>query len=150
MHMLRHLWPALHLKRWVMPKGAGATSQPSDPAVSAFLDDYIGLYQAATLPRWLELFLPGAIASAANVDGSVTMWTRDEFYARQQALFASAKPIRETLENTRVERDGRLACVRSDFIWTDGAITRRGRLMLLLIDDHGALKAQALTFSYAQ
>ena len=134
-----------------MPRGAGASSGPAiDPAVSAFLDDYIGLYRAATLPRWLELFLPGAIASAANADGSVTTWTRDAFYARQQALFASHKPIREYLENTRVEGDGRLACVRSDFVWTDGVVQRRGRLMLLLISDGGTLKAQALAFSYAQ
>ena len=148
MRLLRHLWPALRITCPVIPPGVVVTA--IDPAVAAFLDDYIGLYQGAALPRWRELFLPTAVASAANADGSVTTWTRDEFYARQQAAFATGKPIREHLENTRVERSGGLACVRSEFTWTDGAVERRGRLMLLLIDDHGRLKVQALTFSYAE
>ena len=136
-----------------MPPGHGtagvAAPDRSDPDIAAFLDDYIGLYTAAALPRWRELFLPDAIATAANEDGSVDTWTREGFHARQQAAFATGKPISEYLENTRVDRDGRLACVRSDFVWTDGAISRKGRLMLLLIADHGRMKVQALTFSYA-
>jgi hypothetical protein len=151
MRLSRHLWPLFQIACRAVPPGSGAAnSSAADPAVAAFLDDYIGLYHGAALPRWRELFLPGAVASASNADGSVTTWTRDEFYGRQQALFATGKPIRESLENTRVERVGGLACVRSDFVWTDGAIARRGRLMLLLIEDHGQLKAQALTFSYAE
>ena len=54
----------------------------------------------------------------------------------------------EVLENTRVERTGKLAFVRSDFVWSDGTVTRRGRLMMLLIAERGRLKIQALTFSY--
>ena len=131
-----------------MPSAASDLSDPARAAVDQLVADYIGLYQDAALPRWRELFLPTAVASAANADGSVTTWTRDEFYERQQASFATGKPIREYLENTRVERTGGLACVRSDFVWTDGAVARRGQLMLLLIDDHGRLKVHALTFSY--
>jgi len=52
------------------------------------------------------------------------------------------------LENTRIERTGKLAFVRSDFVWTDGEATLRGRLMLLLIVERDRLRIQALTFSY--
>jgi hypothetical protein len=120
----------------------------SDPELQALLDDYIGLYGRATLPRWRELFRPDFIATSTNDDGSVTTRSLDQFYERQRALFATGKPIAEVLENTRAERTGDLACVRSDFVWTDGDVSRRGRVMLLLITERGRLRIQALTFSY--
>jgi hypothetical protein len=120
----------------------------NDPQVSAFLDDYIGLYARDTLALWRQLFLPGATATSANADGSVTTWSRDAFFERQRASFATGKPIRETLENTHSARTGPLVSVRSDFLWTDGEITRRGRLMLLLVVERGALLIQAVTFDY--
>lgn len=119
-----------------------------DPQLSAFLRDYIDLYSRATLARWQDLFLPGATAASANADGSVTTWSREAFFDRQRATFATGKPIREALEDTHSARTGRLASVRSDFVWTDGETTRRGRLMLLLIDERGKLLIQGLTFSY--
>jgi hypothetical protein len=119
-----------------------------DAEVAALLEDYIGLYTRETLSRWRELFLPGCIATSTNEDGSVTTRSLDEFYERQRALFATGKPVSEVLRDTHGERTGDLACVHSDFVWTDGEATRDGRLMLLLIAEHGKLRIQALTFSY--
>ena len=120
----------------------------NDPELQALLDDYIGLYTRATLPRWRELFRPDFIATSTNDDGSVTTRSLDQFYERQRALFATGKSVGEVLENTHGERTGDLACVRSDFVWTDGDVMRRGRLMLLFITERGRLRIQALTFSY--
>lgn len=119
-----------------------------DPDVRALLEDYIGLYTRDALPRWRDLFLSGFIATSTNDDGAVTTRSLDEFYDRQRTSFATGKPISEVLENTRIERAGDLASVRSDFVWTDGEATRRGRLMLLLVAERGKLRIQALTFSY--
>lgn len=120
----------------------------NDSQISAFLADYIGLYTRDALPRWRELFLPGATATSLNTDGSVTTWGLDAFMERQRNSFASGKPIRETLENTNAQRTGNLVSVRSDFVWTDGEVSRRGRLMLLLIVQGDQPLIQALTFSY--
>ena len=120
-----------------------------DAAVAALLADYIGLYARETLPRWKALFLPEFVASAANADGTTATWSLDEFYERQQSSFATGKPIREVLEDTRAERLGPLACVRSDFVWSDGEVARRGRLMLLLLEERGRFRVQSLAFSYA-
>ena len=134
---------------WLVSPAARAAEAPvNDPAVAALLEDYIGLYKRETLGRWRELFLPGFTATSTNDDGSVTTRSLDEFYERQRTSFASGKPVRERLENTQIQRTGKLASVRSDFAWTDGDVTRRGRLMLLLVVEHDRLRIQALTFSY--
>jgi len=118
-------------------------------SVDELLKDFIGLYARATLPRWRGLFLPSFTAAATNEDGSVTTWTLDQFYERQRQLFASGKPVSEVLHNTETLRNGDLACVRSDYVWTDGEAKRPGRLMMLIIADRGGeLKIQSLTFSY--
>jgi len=119
-----------------------------DPALAAFLHDYIDLYTRDTLGRWRELFLAEFVASSTNDDGSVTTWPLDGFYERQRSSFATGKPISEVLENVGTERTGRLAHVHADFVWTDGDVRRRGKLMLQLIEQHGKLRIQALTFSY--
>lgn len=118
-------------------------------SVAALLDDFIGLYRRDALARWRTLFLPNFTAAAPGDDGSVTTWTLDQFYERQRQLFASGKPISETLQNTRIEQDGNLACVRSDFVWTDGETKRPGRLMMLIVAERGEPRIQALTFSYS-
>ena len=120
----------------------------TDRDITRLLEDYIGLYTRESLERWRDLLLPGFIATSTNDDGSLTTRNRDEFYERQRALFATGKPVREVLENTQVMRNGNLACVSSDFVWSDGETERRGRLMLLLMLHHGVLGIQALTFSY--
>jgi hypothetical protein len=138
----------LGLLWFVSPAARAAEAPASDLEAAALLKDYIGLYAEGTLEHWRELFLPGFIATSTNEDGSVTTRSLDEFYERQRKLFGPGKSVSEVLENTRVERTGKLAFVRSDFVWSDGATTRRGRLMMLLIVEHGRLKIQALTFSY--
>jgi hypothetical protein len=120
----------------------------NDAAVLALLDDYIGLYTRDNLERWRGLFLPEFIATSTNDDGSVTTRSLDEFHDRQRGLFATGKPVSETLENTQLVRSGNLASVSADFVWTDGEMMRRGRLMLSLILDRGTFRIQALTFSY--
>jgi len=134
---------------WLASPPARAAEVPaSDPEAAALLKDYIGLYAAGTLERWRELFLPTFIATSTNEDGSLTTRSLDEFYERQRKSFGTGKPVSEVLENTRIERTGKLAFVRSDFVWTDGEATLRGRLMLLLIVERDRLRIQALTFSY--
>lgn len=119
-----------------------------DREVDSLLQDYIALYAKDTLPRWRALFLPAFIASARNEDGSVTTWTLDEFYDRQRRSFASGKPVREALRDVAVERNGSLARVGAEFVWTDGEVERVGRLMMLLIAEHARLRVHSLTFSY--
>ena len=120
----------------------------NDQAIAALLRDYTGLYSRATLPRWRELFGPGFTATAANADGSITAYTLDAFYARQHAMFATGKPVGEILEQPQLHRAGGLACIHSDYVWTDGEVSRRGRLMMLVVAEHGQPRIQALTFSY--
>ena len=117
-------------------------------SVNELLENFIGLYARDTLPRWRGLFMPGFTAAATNEDGAVTTWTLDEFYERQRQLFASGKPVSEILQNAETHRNGDLACVRSDYVWTDGEAKRPGRLMMLIIAERGELKIQSLTFSY--
>lgn len=120
----------------------------NDSELIALLDDYIGLYRGDALERWRNLFLPDFVATSTNDDGSTTTRGLDAFYERQRALFATGKPVSEVLQDPKMQRTGNLACVISDFVWTDTEITRHGRLMMLLIVERGKLKIQALTFSY--
>jgi hypothetical protein len=115
-----------------------------DEVVEAFL----GLYTKEKLAQWKELFLPGFVASATNADGTVTSFDLEEFYERQRGLFASGKPVSETMMNTEKTRSGRLATVRSDYVWTDGTVRKPGRLMMLLVEERGRFRIQALAFSY--
>jgi hypothetical protein len=119
-----------------------------DPELDALLRDYIRLYTRDSLPEWRELFLPEFVATAINEDGSTTTRGLDAFYERQQGLFATGKPVSEALHNTVTSRTGSLACVYSEYVWTDGEVTRPGRLMMLVVAERGALKIQSLTFSY--
>jgi hypothetical protein len=110
--------------------------------------DFLGLYTREGLARWRELFLPGFVAAATQADGSVATWTLEEFYERQRALFATGKPVSETMMNTHTERTGDIACVRSDYVWTDGEARRPGRLIMLLVAERGRFRIQSLAFSY--
>ena len=112
------------------------------------LEAFLGLYTKDKLAQWKELFLPGFVAAATNADGTVTSYNLDEFYERQRALFASGKPVSETMTNTEKSRNGRLASVRSDYVWTDGTAKKPGRLMMLLVEERGRFRIQALAFSY--
>jgi hypothetical protein len=126
-----------------------AAAQPaSDPAVAAVLRDYIGLYQRDSLVAWRRLFSPTFSATYTLAGDSTRTLAFEDFYQRQVNYFATGRAIREELVAPRIERDGRLAVVRSDFILYDGETSRRGKLMLLLIQDRGEFRIQALTFTY--
>lgn len=112
------------------------------------LDAFIELYARDSLERWCELFLPAFVAAATNADGGVSTWTLDEFYERQRGLFASGKPVSEVLVNVEKLRNEDLACVRADYVWTDGEVKRPGRLAMLLIAENGRFRIQSLAFSY--
>jgi len=119
---------------------------PSD--LDAVVDAFLGLYTREKLAEWRELFLPDFVAAATNPDGSVSTWTLEEFYERQRALFATGKPVSERMMNTEKSHAGALACVRADYVWTDGEASRPGRLMMLLIAERDRFRIQALAFSY--
>jgi hypothetical protein len=130
------------------PGARAVEANPVDPAVGALLRDYIGLYTADALPRWRELFLPGFVAASTNEDGSVTTRSLDEFYERQRTSFAGGAAVSEVLENTRIHRTGKLATVTSDFVWKGSDVTRRGRLILVLVEAGGRFRIHSLAFSY--
>lgn len=119
-----------------------------DARLKQVLDDYIRLYARDTLADWRGLFLPTFVAGSTNDDGTVTTRALEEFYERQRGFFATGRAIRETLENVRVDRDGRLATMRADFVLHDNDSRRRGKLMMLLVEARGEFKIQSLTFTY--
>ena len=122
--------------------------QQPDSALRRLVHEYIALYRRDSLERWEGLFLPGFHASFTNSDGSTTSLSLAEFVARQRRGFASNREMSEVLENVRYDRTGRLASVWADFVFRSDAGSRRGRLVLLCIQDRGAWRIQSLLFSY--
>lgn len=115
--------------------------------VRRVVDDYIGLYTKERLPEWKALFLPSFTATYTNADGTVSSRTLEEFYESQRAGFARGA-MSETLHDVRITREGRLAQVAAGFDFTSGGNTRRGQLMLLLLEADGQFRIAALAFSY--
>jgi len=115
--------------------------------VKRVVDDYIALYTKERLPEWKALFLPSFTAAYTNADGTVSSRTLEEFYESQRAGFARG-PMSETLHDIRITREGRLSHAFAGFDFTSGGNTRRGQLMLLLIEEKGQFRIAALTFSY--
>lgn len=115
--------------------------------VKRVVDAYIGLYTKERLPEWKALFLPTFTATYTNADGTASVRTLEEFYESQRAGFAKSE-MSETLHDLRITRDGRLAHAFAGFDFTSGGSTRRGQLMLLLIESKGQFRIAALTFSY--
>jgi hypothetical protein len=132
--------------------GAAGQTTPAtdtdDAALRAVVADYVGLYRNDTLPRWRELFLPSFAVASTSPDGSARLRGLDEFYGAQERYLASGREIRETLENVRIERRGRLASAWADFVLTDAGEPSRGLLVLLLIQDRGSWRIHSLMFSY--
>lgn len=120
---------------------------PDLAPVKRVVDDYIGLYTKERLPEWKALFLPSFTAAYTNADGTVSSRTLEEFYESQRAGFARG-PMSETLHDVRITRQGRLAHAFAGFDFTSGGTTRRGQLMLLLIESQGQFRIAALVFSY--
>ncbi len=127
----------------------GSLSQQADLApVKRVVDDYVGLYRKDALERWRELFHPSFQSASTNQDGSVTTRTLEEFYQAQRRGFVEAKEMSETLENVRIERHGRLATAWADFVFHYDGTSRRGRLVLTLIEERATFRIAGLMFSY--
>ncbi len=112
------------------------------------VSDYVGLYRRETLPEWKKLFLPLFTVASTREDGTVGERTLEEFYEAQRRYFESGRAIREVLENVQIDRKGKLASVWADFVLTDEGETRRGKLVLLLIEGSEGFKIHSLMFSY--
>lgn len=132
------------------PEAVIHVSGEPDPRLQRLVGDYTGLWRRETLAQWERLFLPGFTVASTNADGTITVRTREEFLAAQRRYHERVAGLREDLENVRVERKGRLAVVSADFIVTEGAggATRRGKLILLAIDERGEYRFHSLMFSY--
>jgi hypothetical protein len=128
--------------------GPPSAAAAANPEIDALLRDYIGLYARDTLDSWRGLFHPAFVAAFTNDDGTTTARNLDEFVARQRNYFAGGRPIREVLDGVQVERQGRLASVRSGFTLYDGEVEKKGRLMMLLIRDRDRFLIQSLVFTY--
>jgi hypothetical protein len=139
--------PLLVTLLWVCGIGAAVQPEADLAPVQRVVDDYIGLYTKDRLTEWKGLFLPSFTATYTNADGTVSHRTLEEFYESQRAGFARG-PMSETLHDVRLTRDGRLAHAFAGFDFTSGGNTRRGQLMLLLIEVEGQFKIAALAFSY--
>ena len=139
----------------VLPRAASARAADGGQSVSTtdlapvqrVVNDYIGLYTGERLTQWKALFLPSFTAAYTNADGTVSSRTLEEFYESQRAGFARG-PMSETLHDLRITREGRLAQAFAGFDFTSGGTTRRGQLMLLLIESQGQFRVAALVFSY--
>jgi hypothetical protein len=130
----------------------GTSLQAQDDALDRDLArvvaDYTGLYRKDALTQWRELFLPGFVSGSLRADGSVLQRSLDEFYEAQRRYFETGRAIRETLENVRVDRHGRLASVWADFVLQEEGERSRGRLVLTLIASEGRFRIHSLLFAY--
>jgi amidase len=120
----------------------------ADDSIRRVLADYTGLYTRETLDRWRTLFLPSFAVASTNPDGTTTLRTFEEFFAAQKRYHESGRIVRERLENVRIERQGRLATVLADFVLTEDRAERRGKLVLLLMQERGSYRIHSLMFTY--
>ena len=125
-----------------------AASSGDVAAVHRVVDDYVGLYRKDTLGQWRALFLPTFTATSPARDGGVTVRTLDEFFAAQARGFATATDMSETLDQVVIERTGKLATAWADFVFHQNGTSRRGRLVLTLIEAGDAWRIASLLFSY--
>jgi hypothetical protein len=129
---------------------AQQTQQNPDSAVAELVRNYTGLYRGDLLFRWQQLFFPTFTSTSANLDGTVTTRSFDEFLEAQRLGFARAREMREELENVRIERRGRIASVQADFIFHYDGKASRGKLVLVCVADKMGWKIQSLAFAYDQ
>ncbi len=138
------LWSVLALVLLAAPPA----DAPTELALRKVVADYVGLYRHETLPEWRKLFLPSFAVASTYDDGSLRLRNLAEFYTAQEKYLATGRAIQEVLEGVVVERRGRLASVWADFVLTEEGEKSRGKLCLLLIEEKGAWRIQALIFGY--
>ena len=103
-------------------------------ALSRVVNDYVQLYRTDTLVEWKALFLPTFTSTSPRADGGVTVRTLEEFYQSQVRGFARATTMSESLESVAIQQSGRLATAWADFVFHQDGTSRRGRLVLTLVD----------------
>lgn len=127
----------------------GSAQEPDlDRGIERLVADYIDLYRANRLAEWKQLFLPGFTVASTRDDGSIAVRTLDQFFTAQERGFANHRVMGERLEHVRIDRQGRLASVRADFVFWQDADTSRGRLALQAIAERGVWRFHALMFTY--
>jgi SnoaL-like domain len=129
----------------VAPSAGSATPAA---ALRRVVDDYVQLYQKDTLAEWKALFLPTFTSTSPRADGGVTVRTLEEFYQSQVRGFARATTMSESLEDVAIQQSGRLATAWADFVFHQDGTSRRGRLVLTLVDTGTAWRIASLLFSY--
>ena len=129
----------------VAPAPANATPAA---ALRRVVDDYVRLYRKDALAEWKALFLPTFTSTSPRADGGVTVRTLEEFYESQARGFARAATMSETLEHVAIEQSGRLATAWADFVFHQDGTSRRGRLVLTLVETGTAWRIASLLFSY--
>jgi hypothetical protein len=117
-------------------------------ALRRVVDDYVQLYRKDALAEWKALFLPTFTSTSPRADGGVTVRTLEEFYESQARGFARATTMSESLENVAIQQSGRLATAWADFVFHQDGTSRRGRLVLTLVDTGTAWRIASLLFSY--
>lgn len=132
---------------------AGGDAQAAGAAtdlapVRRVVDDYVGLYRKDALAEWRGLFLPSFTATSPAAGGGVTVRTLDEFFGAQARGFERAREMSETLEHVTISRSGRIATAWADFVFHQDGSSRRGRLVLGLIETGGGWRIASLLFSY--
>lgn len=128
----------------VAPPPGGAT--PAE--LGRVVDDYVRLYRKDSLADWKALFLPSFTSTSPRAGGGVTVRTLEEFYESQARGFARATTMSESLENVVIQHTGRLATAWADFVFHQDGTSRRGRLVLTLVDTGTAWRIAGLLFSY--
>ena len=154
---MRHHWIVVVLAGLAVlgvatpPQGVGAQATRAAAAtdeVRKVVADYVGLYRKDSVAEWGTLFLPSFTSTSTNTDGTVSVRTLDQFYDSQARGFARAKAMSETLENVVIERSGRMATAWADFVFHQDGTSRRGRLVLTLVEAEGRWRIASLLFSY--
>jgi SnoaL-like domain len=127
----------------------GQDAAPADvSAVRRVVNDYVGKYRKDSLAEWRALFLPSFTATSPAAAGGVTVRTLDQFYDSQARGFEKSRHMTETLEHVDIAQSGRLATAWADFVFTQDDTSRRGRLVLTLVETEGRWRIAGLLFSY--
>jgi hypothetical protein len=128
---------------------AGAQSpEQLDRDLTRLVNDYTGLYTKDTFDKWRMLFLPSFTVASTTAEGGVSTRNLEQFLAAQEKGFAERSRMGERLENVAIDRRGRIATVRADFVFWYNDETSRGKLALLAIADQKGWRFQSLAFTY--